>query len=448
MKHPIVYPLFLCFLFLITIAVDRAEGAHRGSEYVNGNPQYHITGRVINTNGGGIGGVNIVYNAAGYYGGVSAPVTYYGPRIPVTPDTGAFEIDSACVDNASPKSNVVPCAPGTYFVVDITVENCSYRPPTYVVQISDANPTASKDFVIPCDLIPPGTPTPTPTPSATPPACGKSCSRDSECAGARDGCSACVAGACKAPPACGTSCSRDSECAGAKNGCSVCVAGTCKSPPACGTSCSRNSECAGAKNGCSVCNSGICSQDFLETMCKCDGIESTELLPGKEVTFTAYGKVEGTDSTKAGIKSMSLFMSEGDSTTGTIIRRSGPLAVAEASRDSAKVRYKAVWKVALPTTLKKGGTYRVWAQIQCEPKAGLAMNQSNNVLAAQTSTRGFFGTIADFLRGLFGSSKRVSTPAPEPTAVSSGGKIKLNTFALPGKVIENSCRSLKFKMPE
>lgn len=116
--------------------------------------------------------------------------------------------------------------------------------------------------------------------------CGTTCTQASDCAGARNGCTACVPNAngqgssCQQPPSCGTTCTQASDCAGARNGCTACVpnangqGSSCQTPPSCGSACARDDQCTGARNSsgtaCSDCRPNANGQQVCQPVVACN----------------------------------------------------------------------------------------------------------------------------------------------------------------------------------
>ena len=320
-------------------------------------------------------------------------------------------------------------------------------------------------------------------PAATPtpvPACNVACQRDDQCAGARDGCTDCIGGVCKPPPACNSACVRDSDCigaVGAQGVCPVCLNGTCQAQPtptpvpACNVACQRDDQCAGARDGCTDCGPNNTCQvpptptptptPFNAAACKCDGVEYTDLFSGQSVTITSFGKVEGADTSKAIIKDQSFFLAEGAETIARIIGRSGPISSVVVSSTPEKVRFQSKWTFTLPQ-LKPEATYRIWSQINCQPRLQ-ALNFTparRAVLQAQTEQpRSFIDRMIEFLNNLFGGGKTATTTSvPTPTSEPGTGtgiileeptptgkkSLQLGTI-YPVEVYDKTCSFIKFR---
>jgi hypothetical protein len=306
------------------------------------------------------------------------------------------------------------------------------------------------------------------------PACGTACQRDDQCAGARNGCIVCLGGSCQTPRACGTSCTRNDDCAGARDGCEICSGGVCKAPacglpcttpadcqgakdgctsclaadtgtgnvcrptPACGVACTKDAQCAGARNGCTNCTGGKCTA-FREDMCKCDGMDfqasggNQTFFPGDNVTFIAFGKVEGNDINIADLKSMtfSLYQSKlSDPNNAVRIAQSTAITPTIIQNDSNKVRYKVTWNHQIPTTVPTGTLFRVQAVIKCVAKPG--------VLGAKTQALGeqnYFTQLYTLVAGMFAKGNVLS---------ASDEQLQLQPFFPGAKIQEKSCTFIKF----
>jgi hypothetical protein len=305
-------------------------------------------------------------------------------------------------------------------------------------------------------------------PPQKPPACGAQCFRNEECAGAKDGCTECqgvvfgppssgqppgsgvtttTPGTCQPPPsACGTACTKDTECAGSKDGCTICRNNSCQSPPACGMACTKDTECAGAKNGCTNCTGGKCTA-FREDMCKCDGMDfqlsggATTFFPGDKVTFVAFGKVEGNDINIADLQSMtfSLYQSKlSDPNTATRIAQSTAITPTIIETTGSKVRYKVTWDRQIPATVPSGTLFRIQATIKCVAKPG--------VLGAKTQALGetnYFSKLYDTVSGMFArGSVLADSVTPTPSTADTNQHAK--TFSPGAKIQETSCTFIKF----
>jgi len=291
----------------------------------------------------------------------------------------------------------------------------------------------------------PPPPTLTPTPVLT---CSKSCVTSNDCTKGSDGCPSCLPNAagvkvCQPAPACNAQCFSSEYCKGAPDGCTSCSGGTCKAP-ACNISCDTNFECAGAKDGCTVCKPDeagkkVCQPKFSDKMCKCDGMDfstakGTTFFPGDDVTFIAFGKVEGQDIEVADITSMtfSLYQSTlANPNKATRIAQSTAITPEIAANSGDKIRYKVSWNQKIPSTVPSGSLYRVQATIKCAPKPG--------VLGAAT-TASATDYYADLVRTIQGIIRNTKTVLGEATQNNQQAK----SFFPGAKISEKSCSIIKY----
>src|SRR5207244_2510837 len=98
-----------------------------------------------------------------------------------------------------------------------------------------------------------------------------------------------------------------------------------------------------------------------------DGMAYTDLFTGQNVTITSYSKVVGTDVSSAQVTDQTFYLAEGAETVATIIAKSNPIPATVVSSSPDLVRYQSQWNLTLPQ-LKTGATYRMWSQINCQPK--------------------------------------------------------------------------------
>src|SRR3989344_1662496 len=347
-------------------------------------------------------------------------------------------------------------------------------------------------------------PPPTPTPTKIPNACGVTCTRDADCTGSQysssNQCAVCdlTTNTCKPPPtptptkipnACGVTCTRDADCTGSQysssNQCAVCdlTTNTCKPPPtptptkipnACGVTCTRDADCTGSQysssNQCAVCDltTNTCKPPptptptstptptpipFNPAACKCDGIEYSDLFSGQQTTITSFGKVEGDDIGKAQIVDQRFFLAEGAETTATIIGRSDLIPSSIVENTGSKVRYVSKWTFTMPQ-LKQSATYRIWSQINCQPKlqafAPPQQPKKGVLQAVAEAPKSFIDRMIDFLNRLFG----VETQKPQETAEidssdlapSPTGKRSLQIGTIyPVEVYQKTCSFIKFR---
>ncbi|OGH16684.1 MAG: hypothetical protein A2869_03515 [Candidatus Levybacteria bacterium RIFCSPHIGHO2_01_FULL_40_58] len=247
----------------------------------------------------------------------------------------------------------------------------------------------------------------------------------------------------KIPNACGVTCTRDADCTGSQysssNQCAVCdlTTNTCKPPPT-PTPTSTPTPTP---------------IPFNPAACKCDGIEYSDLFSGQQTTITSFGKVEGDDIGKAQIVDQRFFLAEGAETTATIIGRSDLIPSSIVENTGSKVRYVSKWTFTMPQ-LKQSATYRIWSQINCQPKlqafAPPQQPKKGVLQAVAEAPKSFIDRMIDFLNRLFG----VETQKPQETAEidssdlapSPTGKRSLQIGTIyPVEVYQKTCSFIKFR---
>lgn len=232
-------------------------------------------------------------------------------------------------------------------------------------------------------------------------------------------------------------------------------------PAACNTSCSKDSQCAGAKDGCTVCGSGgkcapapTPTPAFNENWCTCDGLDTNpaSFFPGDSVSFISYGKVEAPYLDRAKVESMTFYVYRGDATTATRIADSGAIPASLDSQSSAKDRYKSTWSYKIPTDITKDEIFRVQSKIKCV---------AQNVLGASIKYEPtLIDRVVSFVGYLFGFRSQpaamdyAATPVPTrstmanavPTSqvLAAQNSLQIDTFT-PAKIIEKSCSIIRFK---
>jgi len=190
-------------------------------------------------------------------------------------------------------------------------------------------------------------------------------------------------------------------------------------------------------------------------MCKCDGLEIGQVAAGQDLKVTAYGKVEGSDTSYANIKSYRFFVAKGDlgSTDITIFNKSGPIAAQILSTSQNLVRSKAEWTFKFPANPEVGKEYRIWNDIQCEKKTASSLiassgKTSQNVLAESTKNESLVQKFLNFVLGIFGKSAK---PEEKPdgflvtTQSEDNSQLQLGTFKF-GRIIpdpETACYMVK-----
>lgn len=193
--------------------------------------------------------------------------------------------------------------------------------------------------------------------------------------------------------------------------------------------------------------------DFDAAACKCDGMTVGPLIAGQNATFTANSKVEGSNVSKATVKSMTFYFGESEkgATNGTALGSSGPIAPQKTSSPN-KDSYTASWTYKLPTTVT-GKSYRAWATIQCDKNVQAhAGTAKTAVLAAEDTSEepSFFGKIVNFFKGILGQETDENTDQEESVATTQDSQIEqinLGTVQ-PGNVTLKACSMLFFEFPE
>lgn len=264
--------------------------------------------------------------------------------------------------------------------------------------------------------------------------------------------------------ACGTTCKRDSDCDGgaARQGCNICDTGSgkCVAPsptvtPTRAPTATPSPTALPTNTPTPTSSPTPTPTPFNPAACKCDGIEYTDIFSGQPTTITSFGKVEGADTSKAIIKDQKFYFAEGAETIAKIIGRSDPIPATVVSSSPEKVRFQSKWSFTLPQ-LKSGATYRIWSQINCQPK--LAFTPSKKVAAAETYSKSFIDRMIDFLNNLFGRGPAATTSQVSPTPGAGEGfgmimteptptskrSLQLETI-YPGEVYQKTCSFIKFR---
>lgn len=339
----------------------------------------------------------------------------------------------------------------------------------YIQCIPPAAPTATPTGV-------PATPTlsPTATLSPTPvPACNTPCSVPADCTGAIDGCTYCNPGTntCQPPPGASltpTSTPTRTPTPSATRTptpvLSVTATPTRTPTPSASPTPSRTPTPTLSPTATRTPTPTLSpTPPFNPAACKCDGIEYTGIFSGQPVTISSFAKVEGADVTKAIVKDQKFFLAKGAETVATIIKRSEPIPSTVVSTTTTKVRYKSDWRFTMPQ-LERGATYRIWSQINCQPKLSAFNTYSNrSVLAEQTENQNlsFIDKMLAFLNRLFSSGSQSGTSSPptvtpiqtgtssvleEPTPTSKKS-LQLDTI-YPVEIYQKTCSFIKFRLDE
>ncbi len=317
------------------------------------------------------------------------------------------------------------------------------------------------------DIPPPPTSTPvppdlTPTPTVQPPACGVTCSNDFGCQAAKDGCTACIANKCIVPPsltplptstpvpsptpttppaACGLACSNDFGCQSAKDGCTACIANKCAVPP--------------------TPTPTLTPTPVFQPQCTCDGIQNTDIFSGQQITITANAKVPANIASKQQVLDQSFALYKGADTLVTRLAHAEAVPAIQISQAADFVRYQSKWTFTMPA-LEAGQTYRIGAQLNCQPKiTGFNFTPSTNraVLGAQDDNPSFVQKLLNIIAALLGRSPSQNVavnipPTPTPITVSqttnsisvTPARTSLQLgYIQPGEVYEKTCDYIKFR---
>lgn len=184
---------------------------------------------------------------------------------------------------------------------------------------------------------------------------------------------------------------------------------------------------------------------FSDAMCKCDGLEIGQVVSGQDVTVTAFGKVEGEDTSFAKITSFSFYAAKGDTGSPdiTIFNRSGPIASEIVNTSQNLIRNKASWTFKFPANPEVGKEYRVWNSIKCERStAGVQVASAQNsskVLATTTQNQSLVQRFLNFILGIFGQGNKAEPEKEEflvTTQSENNDQLQLGTFKV-GRIIDD-----------
>lgn len=270
-------------------------------------------------------------------------------------------------------------------------------------------------------------------------------------------------------PGCNVSCDGKPAnfCQQASDGCTVCDLTSKKcvppntQPPTTGTGTGPTTTGTGTgpTTGTGTGSQPSPTPDFNSSMCACDGIESTSIFPGQPVEVTAYGKVEGANTSKAKIESMQFLLYEGQNNTAAVLQ-SQTIAATVAQSSSSKVRYSAKWSTVIPSTVKAGATYRIQAKLKCVKKTTAMVGEDSAVLGEATSPS-VLSNIFTFFRNLFrrGPQQQDSVSSvPSPTVsidtpqgvqeITDNSKtLQLKTIH-PAQTETDKCSIIRFKFSQ
>jgi hypothetical protein len=203
-------------------------------------------------------------------------------------------------------------------------------------------------------------------------------------------------------------------------------------------------------------------------------MDNSEILSGQPVTINAYAKVIGANVNNARVVSQKFYLAEGAETIAKIIAKSEAVPANIIDNTASLVRYQSQWQVTLPT-LKQGATYRLWSQIDCQPKQ-LAYNRLYTpatkpvVLGSTTKNQSILDIIMDFFLNLFNTAPNsgsqsnssnqngiiptqtlpANTTIPAtPTVYHEQQKNTLQLYTFhPATVYQKTCTFIKFKAGE
>lgn len=181
---------------------------------------------------------------------------------------------------------------------------------------------------------------------------------------------------------------------------------------------------------------------FDESMCECDGMEHTDIIPGQKTTITAYSKVVGSNVNLAEVTGTKFTFGQSSPGYHSAIQANRPVEIAV--NTPSLVRYKSTWVVDIPANPVQNVPYVISAQAQCKKKA--------NVLGVTTQrTASFIDDLVSFFRNLFGirsaSESTASAPPPPLTSTATAGEggqqLQLRVLK-PTLIVEAQCHSIEF----
>ena len=167
-------------------------------------------------------------------------------------------------------------------------------------------------------------------------------------------------------------------------------------------------------------------------------------------------RIEGSDVNYARVQDQKFFFAEGTETIATIIGRSDAIPATIVESSSSRVRYKSVWNFTVPQ-LKQGATYKIWSQINCQPRLNVFnfSEVGNRAVLAATSEQenlSLIDRILSFLNNLFGDTSTAPAAIPTVTPVQKGqgqgttlgDSIRLEPI-YPAEVYQKTCSFIKFR---
>ena len=149
------------------------------------------------------------------------------------------------------------------------------------------------------------------------------------------------------------------------------------------------------------------------------------------------------------VKDQTFYLAEGAETIATIIAKSDPIPATIVSQTPDTIRYQSVWQVTLPN-LNPGSTYRLWSQLNCQPKTTAAaavtfyspVPTKSIATPVQHAAPSILGWLGDLLSSLFGGN--IFNPT-NPNGVPANKTLQLRTIQ-PLQVYQNTCTFIKFKV--
>lgn len=192
---------------------------------------------------------------------------------------------------------------------------------------------------------------------------------------------------------------------------------------------------------------------FNPAMCKCDEIEaSSAIIAGGNVTFSAFGKVEGEDTNYARFTGMSFNLLASDGGTGgDVIKGSqGPVDVSVVEETANMVRYQSDWTVQIPSNIDPNKTYAVTATPNCERKTSAQTQSQPTVLGEETESKqtSFFGKIVNFFSSLFGAEQETADENGESADEDATLQQLRIRDIQPANVVQKTCNTVLFKFSE
>lgn len=194
--------------------------------------------------------------------------------------------------------------------------------------------------------------------------------------------------------------------------------------------------------------------DFNNAMCKCDGIEPSGLIQGQKAVINTFGRVEGTDITKAQITSMTYnfgvaSVKDPNKVKPLITPVQIPAVIDRDTSSSSKVRYKTSFEFIVPTPPANNPLYRVWTEIKCTKKTTAALSNPSQIVLGNSIQRntGLFGAIRDAVLSV---STTIQTKISDVLGLSTNIQKSLQLAPIyPAQVEGDYCSSFwyQFKNP-